>query len=305
MKNYLFPLILCFLLNIQEKASAIVGGVLDTSHLSVVKIRGMSLCGGTAISPYIIITAAHCTNNGSIPLTIHSEELNKDYEVKKVIPHPTAKFNQNQGHLESGHDISIIILNKPIILQNEKFPMIARRGQFKAKDGSELILIGAGVDESGWPSGKKKSVKAKIQKIPYFKCGGNEKYTFSTEHKARMGDSGGPAIMLDSDGNEILTGITSKEIIFDYENEYLPKEEWKDMKCKNKSIFINIVPFLSWIKQETGYYPGVDHVDLEKHLVSRFGLQYYEEKPCRRVVHSPVKELGPFIDQVNQVVSKD
>jgi V8-like Glu-specific endopeptidase len=233
---------------------AIVGGENTDNFSNLVQISGVRLCTGTAIHPHIILTAAHCTDNGRIPLIITSFKDNKNYNVKKVIPHKTALFHPKQSTLLKGYDIAIIILEKPIPLKKEKFIKLSEKGKFLYKNGKGLEILGIGIDESGWPVYRPKIVKTKVSKIPYWKCGGNKRTAFSSEYVTRDGDSGGPVLTYSNETKKyVQVGVNSSVIIFDYENEYLPEEEHLAYDCKNKSIAMKVSDFYKWIKLESGF----------------------------------------------------
>jgi V8-like Glu-specific endopeptidase len=257
-----------------NNAFPIIDGTIELSQTNIVKIRGISLCTGTVISPYIILTAAHCTDNGRIQLEITHNESNP-LSINKIIPHPSAKFSKNQSKLLEGHDISLIVLNAPIDIKVKNLIPLQSPKEIRLNEDTELKLYGFGLDESGWPSGVLKSTRSIISDIPYWSCGGNRSKTFSSTHKTRSGDSGGPAFAKSKNKKRRQVRVISAEIIFDYENEYLPVEERIEYDCKNKSIFTKVSPFLKWIKSEVGYYPGINHKKLSELIRKKYKTKDY------------------------------
>ncbi len=171
-----------------------------------------------------------------------------------------------------GEDISIIVLDSPIEIPVDAIIPLSSKKDVRLKDNYPIKVIGAGVDESGWPSGVFKSTTTTVSKIPRWKCGGNEKNSFSTKYVARTGDSGGPAYAFTPSGKEVQVGVISREIIFDYMNEYLPQEQQKPSECENKSIYSDVSAHLQWIKEVTGYEPGIDQAELTKKVISKFEI---------------------------------
>ena len=301
---YLF-IIMMFSLN----SFAVMNGKEDTDgkFQNIVSISGISLCTGTVISPYIILTAAHCVHDGRVPLEIKSFATGQSIKPAKVIPHPTAKFNDTQSKLLKGEDIALVILEEPVQIPTDAFLPLVKRNEIKIKEGIELDIVGIGVDESGWPYRRPKVSKAEIVDIPYWKCGGNAKKTFSTKDVVRVGDSGGAAFSKTSDGQIVQVGVTSSRMIFDWENEYLPPEEQKEVDCENKSIFMDVKKYLRWIKKSTGYEPQKSHQDISQGVLERFDINNVEvgtSTNCARNSLLYSHNLDLFVSQLENIVNK-
>ena len=161
-----------------------------------------------------------------------------------------------------------------------------------------LKVVGAGVNESGWPSENFKIAATNISKIPRWKCGGNDKNTFSTKHVARIGDSGGPAYALTPNGKKVQVGIISREILFDYMNEYLPVEEQEKSECENKSIYTDVSAYLSWISEMTGYDPALDQTEVTNKVIKKFEISPQQNCDSISVVGASGEELIKDVEKI-------
>lgn len=221
--------------------------------------------------------------------------------------HPSTKFNDSQSRLLEGHDIALVVLKEPIEIPENAFIPLAGKREVKIKNGNSLEVVGIGVDESGWPYGRPKISKTEIDKIPFWKCGGNAKKSFSAKDVVRVGDSGGAAFGAGKDGKPVQVGVTSSRMIFDYENEYLPPDKQKEVDCENKSVFMKSKDFLGWIEKETGYDPDKSHDQITHELKSRFNLNEKiktSSHGCHGESIQKNDSLEKFLGQLDDVVSK-
>uniref|UniRef100_A0AB38ZEJ6 Venom S1 protease 4 n=1 Tax=Oncocephalus sp. TaxID=2944721 RepID=A0AB38ZEJ6_9HEMI len=180
-------------------------------------------CGGSVISQFHVLTAAHCTDpKQGIPLAVTVGDHNiydpKDctsaveYEVKKVVQHPDY---DKKGEVEN--DIALLITEK-IIFNNFVEPICL--------PDAKMNLEGQRVKVTGWgkltPQGPYSEVlqKVNLNAVALDICdeyfGGidtdnpSQLCTLTPKADSCQGDSGGPAVWRDPETNRyVLVGIIS------------------------------------------------------------------------------------------------
>ena len=128
--------------NIMEPQLRIINGVLAPEnrypYVASLQFNSQHFCGGTLVSPNMVITAAHCTSTpATITLGRYDLDSNTDYdyEVMNVfgkIIHP----EYNEAIVE--HDVALLVLERDsihpyvILNDNDNVPM----------DGEGLVVMG-------------------------------------------------------------------------------------------------------------------------------------------------------------------
>lgn len=206
-------------------------------------------CTGTAVSPTVIITAAHCliaekAYQGSSGYEF-ATQLKRKNEIRVYMglgvqggdisgQHFTERFGISPNYeLEgdsSDHDIGYVILKTPLDLPKEKFANIALDAGFYAslKTGQSTRVVGFGRRE-GKKFGEKFLVNIPITSL------GNKSITMGGGGRdACQGDSGGPAFARDDQGHWVLFAVTSQ-----------------GDRCGKGGEWSLIYPDLRWLEQET------------------------------------------------------
>lgn len=188
------------------------GNWLSTVGLS----QGGSLfCTGTAITPTLVISAAHCAQGVSASsLTVYVGEgkdggnVRGQYKVKKVVKSP--KYNGSKGN-----DISFLVLSTPLDLPEEAYvPVLTDPEEIAElhKVGSKAQIVGYGL-RNGNGFGVKYEVTAQVVKsISSFLSfdAKNEIAIGGGGKDSCNGDSGGPVYGQLKSGEWRVYGVTSR-----------------------------------------------------------------------------------------------
>ncbi|XP_042588939.1 transmembrane protease serine 2-like isoform X2 [Cyprinus carpio] len=235
----------------------IVGGTTVTSkgvwpwQVSL-QISGNHLCGGSVITPYWIITAAHCVQefSNARDWTVYAGYLTRaemglatGNSVNRIVMHNfDPRTNEN--------DIALMKLNRPLTITSDVMPVcLPNKGMYFAAP-RECYVTGWGALFSGGPASQTLQ-EAKIQLIDRTTCNSRAVYngritdTMICAGKLEggvdscQGDSGGPLVIKE---NSLwwLVGDTS----------------WGDgCAFRNKpGVYGNVTYFLDWIHEQMRRY---------------------------------------------------
>lgn len=230
----------------QSSETKIFGGnkVAKGAWLSTVaitdKYSGM-YCSGTAISPYVVVTAGHCAGGFSASsVSVYVGEgkeggsVKGQYPAEKIIASP--KYKTSGGR---GNDIAYIKLKTPIDLPEEAFvKVLTDKDEIKEllSVGSKAHLVGFG-NRDGGGFGVKFEVDTQIvtrlsslshDSATEVAVGGNGK-------DSCQGDSGGPVFGQLKSGEWRVYGVTSR-----------------GGACGTGGIYGLIHANICWIQQDSG-----------------------------------------------------
>src|SRR5690348_13630970 len=106
--------------SVGESASAIVGGTNDTGDPAVMLLivgdinsGYVALCTAELISPHVLLTAGHCTNEKGPYNVYRGDDLNR-LRPSDLLPgtaHPHPMYNMN---IKDNYDIGVVVLDSPI-----------------------------------------------------------------------------------------------------------------------------------------------------------------------------------------------
>ncbi|MBC7658908.1 MAG: trypsin-like serine protease [Chitinophagaceae bacterium] len=193
---------------------SIYGGrpVLNEQRLNAVALTDNNgfFCTGTAVTPTLVITAAHCTDGESpdnvriyVGNGITGGNMQGQYAVTKFVANPL----YNQADPESDHDSAYLVLKTPLDLPASAYtPILTDPVEMKEllRDGQDTYLVGFGIDKKQ-NAGIKNEVKAKVRKVL-----GSEVSLGGAGRDGCQGDSGGPAYGQLTSGEWRVYGITSR-----------------------------------------------------------------------------------------------
>lgn len=205
-------------------AEAIIGGAPDDgAHPYVAAIsNGSTVCSGAAISPTVVITAAHCFTFPSEPVRLIFDENYKS-PTRTIRPGTWFAHPNFCGSCDAVNDVAVVVLDEPVALPRyARLPSLGLVDQLRGR--AEVELVGYGVQRVARDhgqvvplpsSGLRMKATADLFGIP--RSGETGLVTLSARHDgaACYGDSGGPVLIGDTivavnslAGNAACRGVT-------------------------------------------------------------------------------------------------
>lgn len=190
-------------------AEAIIGGTTDDgAHPYVAAIsNGATVCSGAAISPTVVVTAAHCFTFPSEPVRVIFDENFKS-PTRTIRPATWFAHPNFCGDCDAVNDVAVVVLAEPVELPRyAELPEIGLVDQLRGR--ADVDLVGYGVQELARDgghivplpsSGLRMKATADLYGVPRSSETGLVKITARKNGAACYGDSGGPVLI----GNVIL-----------------------------------------------------------------------------------------------------
>jgi hypothetical protein len=222
---------------VESTGQPIIAGALDThdsAMMEMIAVKGNAAarCTATLITPRILLTAAHCVAETSgYSYVVFPGNDDNDVSAKDVLQVKAAVYDPKFGDPRNGHDLAVIVLAAPSAIP----PVPINRAALDQAVGKPARYVGYGlsngVTQSG--AGVKREATAPIAQISktLVLIGPNP-------HGACNGDSGGP--MLFDDGNgEAIIGIGSFV---------------DDTTCRRNSYYQRVDTQTAWIDEQIQKY---------------------------------------------------
>jgi len=196
-------------------------------------------CTGTLVSDRVMLTAAHCLENGEPPALLRvrfTDDIfapGATYKVERYGMHPMYCGSDTAVCKVDVWDIGYVLLSEPVVGVAPIRPLATQEAWDEAMAvGASVTLVGYGENEK-MLGGVKREVGAPIVEFSpsglEFEAGGMGLDTCS-------GDSGGPAFVTLASGETLLAGITSRGF----------------KACGNGGFYGVPYAALCWLNSETG-----------------------------------------------------
>jgi secreted trypsin-like serine protease len=201
--------VLAALLAAVPAAQAIIGGTPDDgAHPYVAAISdGSTVCSGAAISPTVVVTAAHCFTISSEPTRVRVI-FDENYRSpdRTLRPGSWTAYSRFCGDCGAVNDVAVVVLDEPVALP--RYAELPSLGLVDRLGGhADVELVGYGVQEVVHDrrdfvpvpaSGFRMKATAELFGIPKSGDTGLVKITARQQGAACFGDSGGPVLIGDT-----------------------------------------------------------------------------------------------------------
>jgi secreted trypsin-like serine protease len=208
---------------------------------TVAVLNGDALCSGSIVSDDLVVTAAHCVGPDKSQMKIvFKKSLKGELPTAAVLGYVVPK--EYAGDKASGKDQNDIAL----VRFEGSLPEGYRAAQILPateilRDGETVTLAGFGITRAKTHvgAGTLRKVEVTIENAEY---GKSEVLLDQTHQKgACHGDSGGPAFVMDDNGDPLLWGVTSRAA---------PSTAPDD--CAHQAIYTSVRAFSHFLDEAAG-----------------------------------------------------
>ncbi|XP_014277234.3 LOW QUALITY PROTEIN: venom serine protease 34 [Halyomorpha halys] len=181
-----------------RNAGRIVGGKETRKNEYPWMVSISSGCGGSIISPWHILTAAHCIDK-NMTVSVGRHQLYNDknavhYTISKVIKH------EAYDHQKVLNDIAILVTSTQIRFNQEVGPICLWKEKANL-DGKYVKVMGWGLTKGTAKGDALREVDLKVIPWGNIQSSGSQLCAHEESKDSCNGDSGGPLVYLDPETN--------------------------------------------------------------------------------------------------------
>jgi V8-like Glu-specific endopeptidase len=192
---------------LETRQQPIVAGTPDTGDPAIMELLSnkgnlWARCTATLITPRILLTAAHCfAETPGFTRGVFPGNVDTNFTPKDLLPVEATAYDPAYGAPRQGHDFAIIVLASPLPIR----PIPFNRASLDKAQGKTIRYVGYGLVTGGNPNagGVKRQATAPIAQISNLLI-----VVAPNAHGSCEGDSGGPMLLDDGQGESIV-GIAS------------------------------------------------------------------------------------------------